>query len=134
MGNIGTGLALYPIVKRQSESLALGYVVLPTLEASIMMVGTLPLFALLTLNRDLSGTAGTSGIQSLLISMHNFSFILGPSLACGVNTVTLAFLLHRSGLVARFIALPGLLELLSFSVQEFCNSLEKLIRYRKPLF
>ena len=105
---IGTGLALYPIVKRASESLALGYVVLRTLEAGIIMVGTLPLLALLTLNRDLPGTAGTVGIQSVLISMHNFSFILGPSMACGVNTVTLALLLHRSGLVARFIPLLGL--------------------------
>ena len=105
---IGTGLALYPIVKRASESLALGYVVLRTLEAGIIAVGTLPLLALLTLNRDLPGTAGTAGIQSVLISMHNFSFILGPSMVCGVNTVTLALLLHRSGLVARFIPLLGL--------------------------
>ena len=108
LGNIGTGLALYPVVKRHSESLALGYVVLRTLEAGIMIVGTMPLLALLTLHRDLPGTAGTAGIQSVLISMHNFSFILGPSLACGINTMTIAFLLYRCGLVARFIPVLGL--------------------------
>ncbi|MEI6216209.1 MAG: DUF4386 domain-containing protein [Actinomycetes bacterium] len=108
LANIGTGLALYPIVKRQSESFALGYVVLRTLEAGIMMVGTLPLLALLTLHRDLPGAVSTSGIQSVLVSMHNYSFILGPGLACAFNTMTLAFVLRRSGLVARFIPLLGL--------------------------
>lgn len=108
LGNIGTGLALYPIVRRQSESLALGYVVLRTLEASIIMVGVLPLLALLTLHQDMPTTAGTAGIQSALIAFHNFSFILGPSLVCGVNTMTLAFVLYRSGLVARFIPRLGL--------------------------
>lgn len=106
--NIGTSLALYPIIKQESASFALGYVVLRALEASIMMVGVLPLLALLTLNRDLPHTVGTSGIESALIAIHNFSFIVGPSLICGVNTMTLAFVLHRSGLVARFIPRLGL--------------------------
>ncbi|MEI6407176.1 MAG: DUF4386 domain-containing protein [Actinomycetes bacterium] len=108
LANIGTGLALYPIVKRQSESFALGYVVLRTLEAGIMMVGTLPLLSLLTMRRDLPGTVGTIGIESVLVSMHNYSFILGPGLVCAFNTMTLAFVLRRSGLVARFIPLLGL--------------------------
>lgn len=108
LANIGTSLALYPIVKRQSASFALGYVVLRTLEASVMMVGVLPLLALLTLHQDLPQTAGTSGIQSALIAIHNFSFIVGPSLVCGVNTMTLAFVLYQSGLVARFIPRLGL--------------------------
>jgi Domain of unknown function (DUF4386) len=108
LANIGTSLALYPIVKRASSSFALGYVVLRTLEASIMMVGVLPLLALLTMNQDLPHTAGARGIQSALIAIHNFSFIVGPGLICGVNTMTLAFALHRSGLVARFIPRLGL--------------------------
>jgi hypothetical protein len=107
-GNIGTGLALYPVVRRQSESFALGYVVLRTLEASIIMVGVLPLLALLTLHQDLPGTVGSSGIQSAMVAFHNFSFILGPSLVCGINTMTLAYVLFKSGLVARFIPVLGL--------------------------
>lgn len=108
LANIATGLALYPIVKRQSENFALGYVVLRTLEAGIMIIGTLPLLALLTLNRDIPKNDATAGIQSAFIAMHNFSFILGPSITCGVNTMVLAFVLHRSGLVARFIPLLGM--------------------------
>lgn len=106
--NIGTALSLYPMVRRQSQNFALGYVVLRTLEAAIIMVGVLPLLALLTLQKDLPGTAGTAGIQNAMIAMHNWSFIIGPSLICGANTMTLAFVLYRSRLVARFIPMLGL--------------------------
>lgn len=106
--NIGTALSVYPIVKRTNQSFALGYVVLRTLEAAIIMVGVLPLLALLTLQKDLPGSAGTQGIQSGLVAMHNWSFIVGPSLICGINTMTLAYVLYRSGLVARFIPVLGL--------------------------
>lgn len=123
LANIGTGLALYPIVKRHSESFALGYVVLRTLEASIMMVGTLPLLALLTLHRDVASNSATDGIQSALIAVHNFSFILGPSMTCGVNTLVLALVLRRAKLVASFIPLlgifGGILVFISGSMQLF---------------
>ncbi len=106
--NIGTALSLYPIVRRQSESFALGYVVLRALEAAIIMVGVLPLLALLTLQKDFPGVAGTAGLQSSMVAMHNYSFILGPSLICGANTMVLAYALYRSGLVARFLPVLGL--------------------------
>lgn len=123
LANIGTSLALYPIVKRHSESLAIGYVVLRTLEASIMMVGTLPLLALLTMHRDVASNSATAGIQSALIAVHNFSFILGPSMTCGVNTLVLALLLRRAKLVASFIPVlgifGGILVFISGSLQLF---------------
>ncbi len=106
--NIGTALSLYPMVRRQSQNFALGYVVLRTLEAAIIMVGVLPLLALLTLHNDLPNAVGSAGIQNAMVAMHNWSFIIGPSLICGVNTMTLAFVLNRSGLVARFIPMLGL--------------------------
>ncbi len=106
--NIGTALSLYPMVRRQSQNFALGYVVLRTLEAAVIMVGVLPLLALLTLQKDLPGVAGTAGIQNAMVALHNYSFIIGPSLICGINTMTLAFVLYRAGLVARFIPMLGL--------------------------
>ncbi|HEY3292866.1 MAG TPA: DUF4386 domain-containing protein [Candidatus Nanopelagicaceae bacterium] len=107
--NIGTALSLYSVVRRANQSFALGYVVLRTLEAAIIMVGVLPLLALLTLQKDLPNSAGSAGIQSAMVAMHNWSFIVGPSLICGINTMTLAYVLYRSGLVARFIPVLGLL-------------------------
>ena len=41
-GNIGTAVALFPVVKRYNEGVALGYVALRTLESGIIVVGIMP--------------------------------------------------------------------------------------------
>ena len=49
-------------------------------------------------------TAGRS-----LVAIHDWTFLLGPALILGVNTLLLASLMYRSGLVPRFIAVLGLI-------------------------
>ena len=107
---VGTGVALFPVVKRQNEGVALGYVGLRTLEAGIIAVGIVPLLAVVTLRQDLTETAGadTGTVGSALVAFHNWTFLIGPSFVCGTNTVLLAYLLYRSGLVPRFIPVLGL--------------------------
>jgi Domain of unknown function (DUF4386) len=104
---VGTAVALYPVVKRQNEGIALGYVGLRTLEAAVIAVGVVPLLAVVTLRQDGVGTDATT-LGSALVALHNWTFLVGPSFVCGANTVLLAYLLHRSGLVARFIPVLGL--------------------------
>ncbi len=109
---IGTSVALYPAVKRQNEAVALGYIGLRTLEAGIIAVGVIPLLALVTL-RELVGTAGSDpatlvSIGHTLVAFHNWTFLLGPGLVCGTNTVLMAYLMYRSRLVPRFIPVLGL--------------------------
>lgn len=105
---IGTGVAIYPVVKRQNEGVALGYVGLRTLEAGVIAVGVIPLLTLVTLRQDLAETSGATGLGTALIAFNNWTFLVGPSFVCGANTLLLAYLLYRSGLVPRFIAVLGL--------------------------
>lgn len=100
MAIVGTAVTLYPVVKRYNESGALGYVGLRTLEAAVIAVGVLPLFALVNL-RHSSGA-------DLLVALHNESFLVGPGFVVGVNTVLMAYLMYTSGLVPRFIPILGL--------------------------
>ena len=58
---IATAVVLFRVVKRQSETLALGFVASRLLEAAIISVGVVSLFAVVTLRQDLSGTAGADG-------------------------------------------------------------------------
>jgi Domain of unknown function (DUF4386) len=44
-----------------------------------------------------------------LVAVHNWTFLFGPGLAIGVNTLMLAYLMYRSGLVPRLIAVLGLI-------------------------
>ena len=113
LGIVGTAVALFPVVKRQNEGIALGYVGLRTLEASIIAVGVLPLLTVVTLRQQLAGTAGADPaplvtLGKALVAVHNWTTILGPGLVCPANTVLLAYLLYRSGLVPRVIPVLGL--------------------------
>jgi hypothetical protein len=108
---VGTAVALYPVVKRQNEGVALGYMGLRTLEAGIIAIGVVPLLAVVTLRQHLTGTAGTDVVSlgNALVAFHNWTFLLGPSYVCGTNTVLIAYLMYRSGLVPRFIPVLGLI-------------------------
>ncbi len=106
---VGTGVALYPVVRRQNEGIALGYVALRTLEAAVITAGVVALLTLVTLRQDLPQAGPeTLALGSALVAFNNWTFLVGPSFFCGMNTVLLAYLLYRSGLVPRFIAVLGL--------------------------
>jgi hypothetical protein len=113
LANIGTAVALFPVVKKWNEGVALGYAALRTLEGCIIAVGVIPLLAVVTL-RHLVGTVGSDpdtlvAIGNALIALHNWTFLVGPGLVCGVNTVLMAYLMCKSGLVPRIIPLLGLI-------------------------
>jgi hypothetical protein len=52
VANIGTAVVLFPILKRQNESLALGYVTARVMESAFIAVGILSLMAVVTLLQD----------------------------------------------------------------------------------
>jgi hypothetical protein len=110
---VGTGVALFPVVKRENEGVALGYVGLRTLEAGIIAVGVVPLLAIMTLRQPLMGIADTDPatlviLGHALVAFYKWTFLLGPGLVCGVNTVLMAYLMYRSRLVPWFIPVLGL--------------------------
>jgi Domain of unknown function (DUF4386) len=108
---IGTAVTLFPIVKRQSEGIALGYVAGRVVEAVVIMVGIMSLLSVVTLRHDAAGAdTGTLVVAGrALVAVHDWTFLFGPGLAIGVNTLLLAYLMYRSGLVPRLIAVVGLI-------------------------
>jgi hypothetical protein len=110
---VGSAVTLYPIIRRQNEGIALGYVAGRLLEAAIIAVGTISLLAVVTMRHDLAGATGAEAgvavtIGQSLVAVHDWTFLFGPKLALGVNTVLLAYLMYRSRLVPRAIAVLGL--------------------------
>ena len=55
--NIGTAVVLWPIVRRQSETLALSYVASRVVESVIIVVGLISLLSVVTLREDFAGAA-----------------------------------------------------------------------------
>lgn len=106
--NIGTAIALYPVVKRQNQGVALGFVGSRTLEAAIIMIGAVALLSVVTLRQSGAG-ADALGASHALVAMYDWTFLFGPGFMACVNALLLGSLLYRSGLVPRIIPLVGLI-------------------------
>jgi hypothetical protein len=62
-----------------------------------------------TLRRGSAGTddGGLVAVARSLVALHDWTFLLGPGLVIGVNSLLLAVLVYRSGLVPRWIAVAA---------------------------
>ena len=116
VAGIGSAVAIFPIARRQNESVALGYVTARVIESMIIMAGILCLMAIVTLRKDLAGVAGTDTGSLViagrsLVAVHKWSFLMGPGLlGSGLgNGLLLGYLMYKSGLVPRRMAVVGLI-------------------------
>ena len=109
--SIGTAVVLYPVVRRQHEGLAIGFVASRLLEGALIVVGVVALLSVVALRRDPAGTDAASlvAVGKSLVAIHNGTFLLGQSFMPGVNALLLGTLLYRSRLVPRVIPALGLI-------------------------
>ncbi len=109
--NIGTATVLYPIAKRQTETLALSWVASRIVESTIIAVGAISLLSILTLHRDSAADPSALLAQGeALVAVHDWTFLFGPGFCVGVgNGLVLGYLMWKSGLVPRRFALLGLI-------------------------
>ena len=113
LAGIGTAVTLFPVVKRQNEGMALGFIAVRTLEAAMIFTGVLSLLSLVHLRQDLGAALGadapslvTTGAS--LVATYNGTFLLGQTLMPCMSALLLGTLMYRSGLVPRAIPLMGL--------------------------
>ena len=111
---IGTAVTLYPVVKRQNEGFALGFVAARVLEANMIFVGVISLLSLVTLRQHLGGAAGANAAALVTtgashVAVYNATFLLGQTLMPGFNALLLGTLMYRSRLVPRVISVIGLI-------------------------
>jgi hypothetical protein len=109
--NIGTAVVIWPYVRRQNETLALGYVASRIVESTVIVVGLISLLSVVTLRQDLAGAGADAGSLTVvgrsLVAVHDATFLLGPGFCVGVDGILLGYLFLRSGLVPRRIAMFG---------------------------
>jgi hypothetical protein len=106
VANIGTAIVLYPIAKRQSETAALGFVTARVVESVFIAIGILSVLTVVALRQD--GT-GSVAVGEALVALKDWTFLLGPGFVVGIgNGMLLGYLMYRSGLVPRRMAVLGL--------------------------
>jgi hypothetical protein len=112
IANIGTAVVLWPVLKRQNEILALGYVTARVVECVFIAVGLLSLLTVVTLRQEAAGADAGSlvAVGASLVALHDWTFLLGPGFVVGVgNGLMLGYLMYRSALVPRGMAMLGLI-------------------------
>ena len=109
IANIGTAVVIFPIVRRQNEELALGYVTARVIESTFILAGILSVLGIITLRNQVAGAAeGT--IAYTLAAIKDWTFLLGPGWVVGWgNGLILGYLMYRSELVPRRAAWLGLI-------------------------
>ena len=110
---IGTAVALFPVIRRQSEAASLGFVTTRIFEGAIIVIGVASLMAVVAM-RQAGGATGTdsSGLVAVgqaLVAVRDQTFLLGPGVMPAFNALLLGYVLYRSRLVPRLIPAVGLI-------------------------
>jgi hypothetical protein len=114
IANIATSIVLFPVLKRYSEALALGYVTARIFECTFIAVGIVSVLSVVTLRQYFAavGDADSASLLSAgaaLVAVKDWTFLLGPGFMVGVgNGLLLAYLMYRSRLLPRPMAVLGL--------------------------
>ena len=117
---IGTAVALYPVIKRQSSAASIGFVATRIFEAGVIVIGVVCLMAVVNL-RQAGAAAGTDAsalvaVGQGLVAVRDVTFLVGPGVMPGLNALLLGYVLYRSRLVPRAIPAMGLIGAVLFLV------------------
>lgn len=111
LAGIGTAVALFTVVRRQHEGMALGFVTTRIIECALIAVGALAVLSVSTL-RQLGSTADAgsyTAIQQTLVTAYNWAHVFGPGLMPVFNGLLIGTLMYRSRLIPRAIPTLGLI-------------------------
>jgi hypothetical protein len=112
--NIATAVVIYPLVRRQSETVSLGYVTARIMESVFIAIGLICIISVVDVMDALTGASGARAVALVvegnsLVNTYEWAFLFGPGLVVGFgNGLMLGYLMYRSELVPRGMAVLGL--------------------------
>ena len=115
-GSAGIAIALYPVLRRFNEGLALGSVGFRLIEAVFYTVGTLCLLSIFALSQESAGLSGDAAVyietlgRLLLTAKDLAGFVLGVMAFCIGGGMYYA-VFYRTRLIPRWLSVWGLIAL-----------------------
>src|SRR3954453_21092627 len=112
---VGTAVVLYPLIRRQSETVSLGYVSARLMESVFAAIGIMSMLSVVSVIDSLNGASGAEAVAldtqgNSLVHTYEWAFEWGPGLVAGIgNGLLLGYLMYRSALVPPRLALLGLI-------------------------
>ena len=108
LAGIATAVVLFPVLKKQNETFALGLVAARILESATIFVGVAFLLSIVTLKNDHAGP-GSLATSHALVALYDRIFLLGQSFMPAVCDVLLGVMLYQSRLVPRRLSMIGII-------------------------
>jgi hypothetical protein len=108
-------VVLYPVLRRSSQRLAVGYVAARSIEAALFALATANLLMLTQLSHE-TVSNGREALSGLLLAGHNWNQVTLPFVAFALGALILNYTLYETRLVPRWISLFGLLAATSILV------------------
>lgn len=110
----GTGIMLYPLLKRYNESMGIGYLSFRMLEAVFIMIGLLSILTVLSISESyvdgaITDKANAQNLGLSFISLHKWTFMLGPNFILSINTFIYSFVFYKTKIIPSNLARLGLL-------------------------
>ena len=100
-------MVLYPIVRRQNELLAIGYVAARIIECVFIAGGIIFVLGVVSLRQD---SPDAADLAVSLAALKDWTFLFGPGFIVPLgNGLILGYLMYTSGLVPRRMAWLGLI-------------------------
>ena len=106
-------MAVYPVIRRQSQAASLGFVTTRSYEAAVMIIGVIALVSIVSM-RQAGPAAGTDNaamiaVGQALITVRDQTALFGPGFVAALNALCFGYVLYRSRLVPRVIPALGLI-------------------------
>lgn len=108
LAGIATAVTLFPILKKQNESFALGLVAARILESGTIFVGVAFILSIVTLHQAAAGTESLVASHTL-VALYDRIFLLGQSFMPAICDVLLGYMLYQSRLVPRALSVIGII-------------------------
>ena len=124
-GCIGCAVALFSVVRRVHEGLAIGYVTTRLFEAATITMGVLSLLAVISLRQQGAATGNAESlvpVGNALVAIRDWAMTLGPNMA-GFNALMLGTALYRARLIPRAIPALGIVGAPILIAYVICNIL-----------
>jgi hypothetical protein len=118
---VGIAVVIYPILKMQNETLALGYVAARIVEGVLFIVAILAILTLWTLSQESvkAGAPDASYFQTLgesLLAVRHWAYNVLWPITLSLGGLMFYYLLYQSKLIPRWLSVWGLIGALLFPV------------------
>lgn len=106
----GIAVALFPVLRKQNEGAALGYVGVRIIEGTLILLASVSGLLVLNLSKEFteSGASGLQPLGDLLLMTRDWTYLIGTMVFLGFSALVLYTLLYRSRLVPTWLSIWGL--------------------------